>query len=127
MNNTVDEIRELKEFLESVAGPVKISLSGRGQVFKLSGTRMVLRVRLDSTMLAITNIEMPAKRKGQGRWVVEWLKRYARSKGIKRLSIEHVTTFEAIDFCCSNGFRPMVIGCTGIINGKVFGNYVLDL
>jgi len=128
VNISLDELQELKEFLESAGGqPVKMSLSGRGQVFKLSGVKMELRVRLDRSLLAITNIEMPTQRRGQGRWVVEWLKRYARSKGLKQLSIEHVTTFEAIDFCCKNGFRPMVIGCTGIVDGKVFGNYVLDL
>jgi hypothetical protein len=127
-NSILDEIQELKDFLESAGGqPVRISLSGRGQVFRLYGVKMELRVRLDSTLMAITNIEMPTKRRGQGRWVVEWLKRYARSKGLKQLSIEHVTTFEAIDFCCKNGFRPMLIGCTGIVDGKVFGNYVLDL
>ncbi len=128
LNISLDELQELKEFLELAGGqPVRMSLSGRGQVFKLSGVKMELRVRLDRSLLAITNIEMPTQRRGQGRWVVEWLKRYARSKGLNQLSIEHVTTFEAIDFCCKNGFRPMVIGCTGIIDGKVFGNYVLDL
>lgn len=126
--NILDEIQELKEFLESASGqPIKVSLAGRGQVFKLSGVKMELRVRQDRNLLAITNIEMPTKRRGQGRWVVEWLKKYARSKGLKQLSIEHVTTFEAIDFCSKNGFKPMLLGCTGIIDGKIFGNYVMDL
>lgn len=126
--NNLEEIQELKEFLESASGqPIKASLSGRGQVFKLSGVKVELRVRLDRSLLAITNIEMPTKRRGQGSWVVEWLKNYARLKGLKQLSIEHVTTFAAIDFCSKNGFKPMVIGCTGIIDGKMFGNYVLDL
>lgn len=124
----LEDVQELKEFLESASGqPIKISISGRGQVVKLYGVKCELRIRLDRSLLAITNIEMPAKRRGQGSWVVEWLKKYARSQGLKQLTIEHVTTFEAIDFCSKNGFRPMLIGCTEIVDGKIFGNYVLDL
>lgn len=62
---SLDDIRELREYLESASGqPLKLSTSGRGQVVKMYGVKCELRLRLDSELLAITNIEMPARRRG---------------------------------------------------------------
>ena len=130
----MEELEGLKLLISESTGQNIFMFSHRKTVIEFRGEdrcELYLRSeRVPIPTLVIARIEMVPRHQGIGTQVLEWLKRYAVTKGFKRIVVENANTDDSVQFAKKRGFVKCynpIDQLLGTTDEEMFCNYELML